>query len=195
MADEQTVAAWLAREGAQRDFVEWAGAFSGDVAALWQACPRGDWLLALAARLNAPSSTLVLAACGCAEGALEHLPPEQTAVAACLSTVRAWAEGSRSALTVEELERMRALLEAARDSASDPAQAEAALAAIAALETIGDPAFAASAAAFAAHATTVSAADCAMVEAMRFAQHQTAESVRAALPAQLVAELWARRIG
>jgi hypothetical protein len=38
----------------------------------------------------------------------------------------------------------------------------------------------------------VSAADCAMLEALRFAQHQTAATVRASVPASLIATLWAR---
>jgi hypothetical protein len=187
------VPAWLVQQGAQRDFVEWSSAFGADVGALWQACPRGDWLLALAARLNAEPSALVLAACACAEGALDHLPPEQTAVVECLSAIRSWAEGSRAALSMDEIEALRTRLEAARDGAQDQAQAEAALAALAALETIGDPAYAASAAAFAAQATMVSASDCAMMEALRFAQHQTAQSVRAVLPDRVIAALWSER--
>lgn len=193
MADEQAVHAWLAAQGAQRDFVAWAEAFGADVGALWRACPRGDWLLAMAARLQAEPRALVLAACGCAEGALEHLPPDETSVQACLEAIRGWALGTGYALSVDAIERMRNALEAARDAARDPAHAEATLAAIAALETLGDPAFAASAAAFAAQATTVSAADCGMLEAMRFAQHQTAQSVRSVLSDQAVRELWSGR--
>jgi hypothetical protein len=192
MADD-AVHAWLAREGAHNDFVAWAEAYGGDVVALWQACPRGDWLLALASRLRAPGRLLVLAACRCAEGALDHLPPEQAAVGECLEAIGAWAQGSAPPLGVEQLEAMRAQLEKARDEAVDAAHAEAALAALAALETLGDPAFAASAAAFAAQAMMVSAADCAMLEALRFAQHQSADTVRAALPASAIAALWSRR--
>jgi len=193
MADDDALHAWLAREGAQNDFVAWAQRFGDDVGALWRACPRGDWLLALATRLRAPARTLVLAACGCAEAALDHVPPEHTEVADRLAELRAWAESTSPALTAERIESMRGQLEAARDAAADPAHAEAVLAALAALETVGDPAFAASAAALAAHATMVSAADCAMLEALRFAQHQSAETVRAALPEASVVSLWLQR--
>ena len=191
--DEQAVHAWLTVQGAQNDFVSWAQPFGPDVVALWQACPRGDWLLALAARLNAEPRTLVLAACRCAQNALDHLPPEQTNVVSCLQTIRAWAEGSDVGLSIETLDGMRSQLEAARDQAQDQAQAEAALAAVAALETISDPAFAASAAAFAAQATMVSAADCATLEALRFAQHQSAESTRTALSSAVISDLWSQR--
>jgi hypothetical protein len=193
MADDDALYAWLAREGAHNDFVEWARPFGGDLGALWQACPRGDWLLALATRLRAPARSLVLAACGCAEAALDHVPPEHAEVGDRLAELRAWAESTLPALTVERIEAMRGQLEAARDAATDAAHAEAVLAALAALETLGDPAFAASAAAFAAQATMVSAADCAMMEALRFAQHQSAETVRAALPKATAVALWSQR--
>lgn len=188
-----SVHTWLAQQGAHNDFVAWARAFASDAGALWDACPRGDWLLALATRLRAPTRLLVLAACGCAQNALAHLPPEHAAVAACLEELKAWAVSALPPLTTEQIEAMRAALEAARDAAMDPAHAEAALAALAALETVGDPAFAASAAAFAAQATMVSAADCAMLEALRFAQHESAETVRAVLPARLITTLWSQR--
>jgi hypothetical protein len=190
---ESSVHDWLGQQGAHNDFVEWARRFEGDVGALWQACPRGDWLLALASRLGAPERMLVLAACGCAKPALEHLPEEHTAVGECLEELRSWACSALPPLPTEQIEAMRATLETARDAALDPAHAEAALAALAALETVGDPAFAASAAAFATQAAMVSAADCAMMEALRFAQHETAEAVRAALPATLIATLWSQR--
>lgn len=193
MADHDALYSWLAREGAQNDFVEWARPFGADVGALWRACPRGDWLLALATRLRAPTRTLVLAACGCAEAALDHVPPEHAEVGDRLGELRAWAESALPALTVERIESVRGQLEAARDAAVDPAHAEAVLAALAALETVGDPAFAASAAAFAAQATMVSAADCAMLEALRFAQHQSAETVRGALSEASVVSLWSHR--
>jgi hypothetical protein len=193
MADDDAISAWLTREGANNDFVEWARPFGADVGALWRACPRGDWLLALAARLRAPTRALVLAACGCAETALDHVPPEHGEVGDRLAELRAWAESTLPALTVERIESMRGELEAARDAAADAAHAEAVLAALAALETIGDPAFAASAAAFAAQATMVSAADCAMLEALRFAQHQSAETVRATLSEASVVSLWSQR--
>lgn len=193
MPDDEALFGWLARQGAQNDFVEWARPFGADAGALWQACPRGDWLLALATRLRAPVRTLVLAACGCAETALDHVPPEHAEVGERLAELRAWAASTVPALTTERIETMRRELEAARDAAADPAHAEAVLAALAALETVGDPAFAASAAAFAAHATMVSAADCAMTEALRFAQHQSAETVRAALPRATLEMLWSQR--
>jgi len=193
MADDDALYAWLARAGAHNDFVEWARPFGTDVGALWQACPRGDWLLALATRLRAPTRVLVVAACGCAQAALDHVPPEHAEVGDLLAELHAWADSALPALTVERIETMRGQLEAARDAATDPAHAEAVLAALAALETVGDPAYAASAAAFAAQATMVSAADCAMMEALRFAQHQSAETVRAALPEAAISELWSQR--
>jgi hypothetical protein len=191
---ELSIHAWLIREGAHHDFVEWAKRFEGDVGALWHACPRGDWLLALAGRLGAPPRLLVLGACGCAEIAIEHVPPEHAAVGQRLAQLRAWAASAAPPLVTAEIEAMRRDLEAARDAATDASYAEAALAALAALETVGDPAFAASAAAFAAQAAMVSVADCAMLEALRFAQHESAEAVRTALPSALIADLWSQRV-
>jgi len=193
MTGDQAVHAWLSREGAHRDFVAWAEPFGPEVVRLWESCPRGDWLLALAARLRAPSRLLVMAACDCALGALEALGGQQERVFESMSTIRRWAAGTLPPLSTEQIEGMRAQLEAARDGAQDAAEAEAALAALAALETIGDPAMATSAAAFAAHASLMSAADCAMEQALRFAQHQSAQAVRAVLPAVMIAGLWGAR--
>lgn len=193
MAGEGAVHAWLVREGAHHDFVTWAEPFASDVVKLWDSCPRGDWLLALASRLRAPTRLLVVAACDCARRALEGLPDDSSDARACLETIRAWAGSARPPLTLEELESMRGRLEAARDAAHDAAEAEAMLAAVAAFETIGDPAYAASAAAFAAHACLVSAADCAMEQALRFAHHEGAEAVRTVLPSAAIAALWAQR--
>lgn len=193
VAEDQVVARWLVAQGAQHDFSAWAELFGADVSALWQACPRGDWLLALAARLHAPPSALVLAACGCAETTLDLLAPDQTVLPDALRTIRVWAQGHGEPPSLAQLEAVRGSLEGARDGATDPVSAEAALAALAALETLGDPSFAASAAAFATQAAMASAADCAMMESLRFAQHQTAECVRAALPAAAIVALWSAR--
>src|SRR5687767_12964065 len=151
MTGEGAVHAWLVREGAHHDFVTWAEPFASDVVKLWESCPRGDWLLALASRLRAPTRLLVVAACDCARRSRDGLPDASGGARGGLETIRAWAESARPPLTLEELESMRSRLEAARDAARDAAEAEAMLAAVAAFETIGDPAYAASAAAFAAH--------------------------------------------
>lgn len=170
--------AWLAREGAQRDLVEWALPFGAHFERLWEACPRGDWLLALAARLNVDRRVLVAAACRCVEPALEYVAEDEPRPLVCLSALYAWSRGEASEA---DWATHREGLMGAHADARDAAGAEALLAFVAALDAVQDASAAAGAGAFAAHASMLATSDCAMVEALRFAQRMQADAVRAVI--------------
>ncbi|MEC7519040.1 MAG: hypothetical protein VYE22_04195 [Myxococcota bacterium] len=175
-----TVAEWLKGEGAHHDLVEWASAHGDDWDALWRACPRGDWLLGIAARRGVDRRALVEAACACAALAFDHLPEAETRPQAAVEAARAWVAGAD-----DEAARARASadVDAAIEGAPDPAVAAAATAALACLGAIDDPSEAATAAASAIHAAALDAVDCGLGSAVRYAQAETADRVRAVFPA------------
>ncbi|MBW2462096.1 MAG: hypothetical protein JRH11_10655 [Deltaproteobacteria bacterium] len=179
---------WLSAEEAHNDLVSWVRASGGDVRSVWDDCPRGDWLLAMAARLGAEPPALVLAASAAARTAFELLPDEELRPAAALvaleATVRA---GNETATDAVELQAHRAAVEAMAANAPTPTVnviAEAVLAAFASLE---EPAAAASAAALAAQASVFDAGDCAMMAALGYAQDLSAKAVRGHLEAEWAA--------
>ncbi len=175
---------WLQEQGAQNDFVEWARPYESDWERAWNACPRGDWLLALAARRGADRVALVRAACACAELALDYVPEDETRAHRALDLARRWLANDDDAS-----ERARACedVEHAIDEAPDPAVAAAATAALSALRAIDVPADAALAAASSVQAAVFDAAECAMMSAMGYAEHTCAERVREHLPFTAVA--------
>ena len=65
----------------------------------WETCPRGDWLLWLAARLLIPRVPLLLAACACAR---PTLVAEGHPVVA-IETAEAWARGGPGAPTLDDV--------------------------------------------------------------------------------------------
>ena len=70
------LSSWLAARGAQTDVVVWAEAYGDDWASAWSACPRGDWLLALAARAGLNSAKVGRAALAVARFGVEDLSVE-----------------------------------------------------------------------------------------------------------------------
>lgn len=170
---------WLTAEGAHHDLVSWVRGASEDVCLLWESCPRGDWLLAMAARLGATPAALTPAACAAARTAFELLPDGEGRPAAAVAAIETCAAGEAA----DSLEAHRKALEAMAAGAPDPtvnAVAEAVLAALASLE---EPAAAAGAAALAAQAAVFDVGDCAMMPALRYAQEQSASAVRGHLGA------------
>jgi hypothetical protein len=174
------------------DAVEWLG--ERDLATAWAACPRGAWLLWLAARAGVDRRVVVLAACDCAEPALRHIPAEEPRPAEALRIARAWARGEA---TPEEVQRAAyaaacyAASAAYTSAAAYAAASAAALAADAADSCATYAAYAANAAACDAdaYASTASAAYAASVAfAARSADlvraRVTWEMVEAALAAQ-----------
>jgi hypothetical protein len=187
---------WLTRQGAQHDLVEWARAFGADFARLWAECPRGDWLLALAARLGVPREALLAATCGCVRPALEYIPEDELHPLACLDALAACSRGeghdeSRAAHRSAQ----RDSLLSAHGKARDPAEAEALLAFVAALDAVNEPSAAAGAAGFAAHAAMLATSDCAMIEALRYSQRMQADAVRAVISVGDATALFLARTG
>ena len=99
---------------------------------VWTACERGDWLLWLAGRMDGKPGwhtrqQIVLAACACAETALQYVPVGEDRPRKAIETARAWTRGEAS------LEQARAAADAAYAAAraADAAYAAAADAAAA----------------------------------------------------------------
>jgi hypothetical protein len=174
-----TVAQWLVARGAHHDVVSWAEAYGDDWTRALTECPRGDWLLGIAARIGFPARELVLAAAQCVDVGLEVVPDALAAEGA--SAARAWAEGTLDAAPCKEL---AARLDASATAAPDPATAAVRMAAYAALIAIEAPDHAAGAAAGAVEASTLASGDCGMMASMRYAHHACAERVRAVMPVE-----------
>lgn len=176
MAD---VSGWLEAAGAHHDVVEWARPYGADWARAWSECPRGDWLLGIAARAGADPRAVVAGACACARFALEYVPEHEARPAAAIAAAERWLAGEG-----DPAERARLAIEAeeAVDRAPDPAVASAAMAALAALRSVQAPEEAAHSAASAVQAALLDAGDCAVMAAMRHAQVACADLVREHVP-------------
>jgi hypothetical protein len=183
MSEQLEVVAWLERKGAHHDVVEWARGHGSDWATFWQACPRGDWLLGVAARVGVDRRQLVLAAAACARGCLDCVPAGESRLSAAIGAAERWARGEGDLAAVH----------AARDALAhadfpDPAVASAAAAAHATAEALDDPEAASLAAANAAHADLMSVGDCAMLAALSHAQRAAADAVRRHVPYEAIAQ-------
>jgi len=170
---------WLEDAGAHHDVVTWAKPFGADFERAWRECPRGDWLLGIAARAGADRAAIVRGAIECARFALEYLPDGEPRPAAALDAAGAWLDGAD-----DPAARRRALadVEAAIDAAPDPAVAAAASAALAALSSVDSPDDAPGAVSGAVQAALMDAGDCAMMSAAAYAQQTCADHVRAHVP-------------
>ncbi len=62
----------LVELNACEEATQWAG--NKTIEVIWKTCPRGDWLLWLAAKLSVNKRLLVTAACDCAETVLKYVP-------------------------------------------------------------------------------------------------------------------------
>ena len=162
----ETIAAWLAASGAQRDITLWAEPFGADWEAMWTACPRADWLIALAVRRGAEVALIAAAARSVATLALDHVDDEERA-----RLVAALADP-----TAQRASAIEALAERSRDPAH-----QAALMAVA-LATRGAREDAAMVPAFVVQAAAMDAADCGMSAAVSYAQRRGAELVREIIP-------------
>ena len=74
--------------------VRWVG--KRGLMTAWRDCPRGDWMLWLAGRLDINRKLLVLAACDCAETALQYVPEGEDRPAKCIQITRDWCNGTAS---------------------------------------------------------------------------------------------------
>lgn len=171
----EEVAGWLQANGAHRDVVEWAQSYGADWARAWSECPRGDWMLGIAARRGVPREALVRAAAQCARLALDYGSDDDSRALDAIERAEAFAAGN------DEPDARRAAataVEAAVDDAPDPSVSAAAMAALAAVRAVELPEEAALAAASAAQAAVLDAGDCAMMSALTYAQRTCADRVR-----------------
>lgn len=173
------VAAWLRAEGASEDIAGWAEPFGEDVSALWAACPRGDWLLAIAARLKIGGAPITTAAIEVGRLALEVLPEDDEA--------HALLEGLPSASDEARVAQADAL-EVRSDAAPDPALATALLALSCVARSFSDPAVSPMVAALSTQALVFDAQECGAMSVIGWAQSTAAERVRAAIPLASVLE-------
>jgi hypothetical protein len=159
---------WLREHGAQHDLVGWARAFD-DFDALWRACPRGDWILAIAVVRGLPAGEIERALLSVATLALDHVDDdERNDLAALLAAPRALRILASGPL-------------AERASSADSPALSAALGAIA-IALSGSIEDAASVPALVSQAAVFDAGDCAMMAALSYAQKRSAELVREVIP-------------
>jgi hypothetical protein len=180
-----TVAQWLSRLGAHRDVVAWAEPYGLDWEKAWAECPRGDWLLGIAARTAVEPTALVRAACACARLARDYVPDDEglRSLDDALAAAEDWA-GRRGPTT--SLAALAQALEDASARAPDAASAAALVSASAAVKTAGERDVAPSAASLAVEAAVLASGECGMMSALGFMQRKTAEAVRTHIARQLV---------
>jgi len=156
--------------------VEWVG--KRGLMTAWRDCPRGDWMLWLAGRLDIDRKLLVLVACDCAETALQYVPEGEDRPAKCIQITRDWCNGTAS---LDDVRAARRAADAAA-AAADTAAADTAAADTAAAAAAAD---AATAAAYAAYAATY-AADAAAYAARTKALKICADLVRKRIPVSVI---------
>lgn len=93
----------LAELGADLDLARWMQVYP-DLGTAWTACPRGDWLLWMAAIL-APDATaqraVVAAAAACARLALPYATRQMPGPQSAIEAAESWAQGLASAAVVD----------------------------------------------------------------------------------------------
>lgn len=172
---------WLESEGAQHDVVEWARAYGTDWERAWNECPRGDWLLGIAARSGVDKKQIVLAAAACARLALEPIDPREERPLRGIEAAESWANG------VGDIELCRALAgELDRTRVEDPALSCALASAHAALLSVDSPDSAPASAANAVQGALMSAGDCALMSILSYVQKTAAAQVRVHIPFDLI---------
>lgn len=178
------IATWLRAEGASEDVARWSERFGGDWAALWAACPRADWMLAIGARLKIDPPRLAEAAWRVTVLVLDVMPDGQDADPL----------GDPAALTDQELTSRAEAFEARSEAAGDPAVATALLALSQAARTRLDPSAGAMAAALTTQSLVLDAGDCAMMSVVGWSQESGADRVRAVIDGVIVVDAAARSL-
>lgn len=82
-----------------RNYAEFARGRTPETA--WAECPRGDWLIEIAAEAGAFKSLLVLSAAACARLALAYVPAGEGRPLAAIEAAEAWARGEAALTAVE----------------------------------------------------------------------------------------------
>ncbi len=155
MKKQITLVQLLMRLGACSEAIGWAESLGPDHPAdetAWQQCPRGDWMLWVAGRLNIPRATLVLGACACARQVLVHVKVGEDRPRIAIETAESWARGGEGAATIEQVRQARDAAAAYAAAAADAAYAVYAADAAAAYAVYAADAAAAAYAVYAAYA-------------------------------------------
>jgi hypothetical protein len=167
----------LREAGAHHDLVSWAESHP-DPREAWRVCPRGDWMLAIAARFGAPRDRLVAAAVACARLAIDSMEEHREAGEHALAVAEGFACGAVDAETAHaaglELERIA-------EVAGSQAECAALLSAAFAGRAAAEPECAVQVVAFLVESAVHDAGDCALLQAASWAQRRSADVVRAHL--------------
>ena len=149
--------------------VKWIG--KRQPARAWAQCPRGDWMLWIAARVGVDRKLVVRATCDCVRTALKFVPKGEKRPLVAIQTAERWCRGEA---TIEEVRRAAYAAYAAYAASAAAASAAAA-------------AYAASAA-YAAYAASAAsdAAEAAAPAARTKAQKRCAALVRKRIPWSVV---------
>ena len=173
---------WLRASGAQGDVIDGLTRYAKDWPTLWNACPRGDWLLSIALKLGVDHALAVHAAIGCARVASDLASADPAIAQAFAQVLDAAERWTRAEETKEIVADKTRALEAASARASDPSIEAAARAGIAVGMGITDREVLTAAPAAAAEAQMMASMDCGFEMAMRWAHDKCASAVRAAIP-------------
>jgi hypothetical protein len=114
--DNAKLKTWLKSLGACCASLEWVGNRALETA--WTECPRGDWLLWLAAKAGIDRKQLVMAACATAREALQFVPAGENRPRIAIETAEAWCRGEA---TIEQVREARLNAYAAAAAAADAA--------------------------------------------------------------------------
>lgn len=171
------VASWLSDAGAQRDVVEWAER-AESWTAFWETCPRGDWLLAVAARAGVPREAVIRASLACVNVLRPYLPEQEAAIDRALALVR-----DKVSLSDGACDPVRSDLDELLTRCSDPSAHAAVLAIQALVAALEDPSSAATFVALTVQAAVMDAGDCGMMQAARYTEHECARLVRESIAA------------
>jgi len=177
-AGSGSVASWLVEAGAQRDVAEWAEQHAETWTAFWETCPRGDWMLAVAARAGVPRGAVVRAALACVAVLHPYLPEREDAIDSALALVR-----ENPDLSVRARDRVRSALDELLARCGDPSAHAAVLAIQALLATLEDASSAATFVALTVQAAVMDAGDCGMMQAARYTEHECARLARESISA------------
>ena len=101
--DNAKLKAWLRSLGACCESLEWIG--DRDLVTAWTECPRGDWLLWLAAKVGIDRRRLVMTACATAREAMQFVPAGEDRPRIAIETAEAWCRGEATIEQVREARR------------------------------------------------------------------------------------------
>ena len=91
---------WLKSKTACSESLTWLG--DRDLETAWAECPRGDWLLWLAAKAGIDRKRLVMTACATAREALQFVPAGEDRPRKAIETAEAWCRGEATIEQVRE---------------------------------------------------------------------------------------------